>query len=759
MSSTLARLITVTCTLLAVSAGRLVFAQTPKYSKGDRVEVNDVFDGWKKGTVVSTNPRMGRVEVQIDESEDEDAQDFPESMRARMLTRSYRVNQLRPLAEAKAARPRKWTDRTGKFSVTARFGGVEGDSVILIRTGGKQVKVPLEKLSDEDQQYVKSQNESEQNPFGEPDPEEPEAQAANTKKANWQGVRELRPETFKKWSFTPAGKTQEPSTTPSVRDLEVPLAEIPDSKKFFEGVEGIYVSRDGNRIILCRKQGAVARYNPLYLEEIDAATQRGKGLVALPEVTAVLDIEPDQGLVMFRPDQLGGDAENGLLTIARLEGDKLVPSIAWEPYADQDFEPARAIEEANFLSADRVMTINAHGRALTIWDAEAAKALINIPVGFNVRKSLSPDKTLLAVVMENGIAIIDLAAGRHVATIDAIGRDIRQVAFRADNARLAAVSSYGAQVWDLTNGKQLSSFASMRAGARESLAWAGDFLLVQNQYLYEVERRILLWEYEGDLSSASAATMQNGRLYVVPRTFDDGAETKLVSAALPHRSPLDLAKRLPSPEELLVVRPGDEVQLDVDVDPSIAMTEEVRKQLTSRLKDLNLGVRDAENAVNPGAAPGDLVREVLAAALRDAGFKVVDKSNLVVKAICKPQEQQTIRVNVGDRFRPRPEDIEERSITPHASYLEMTHSGEQLWKRGFVTRPHMMIYLNQGESLDEALARYTQPNFTIFSFAMFSPYVAKPGKATPNGAYGVSQFTARGIVDGSSSGEGRAAFE
>jgi hypothetical protein len=42
---------------------------------------------------------------------------------------------------------------------------------------------------------------------------------------------------------------------------------------------------------------------------------------------------------------------------------------------------------------------------------------------------------------------------------------------------------------------------------------------------------------------------------------------------------------------------------------------------------------------------------------------------------------------------------------------------------------------------------------------MFSPYVAKPGKATPNGAYGVSQFTARGIVDGSSSGEGRAAFE
>jgi hypothetical protein len=111
------------------------------------------------------------------------------------------------------------------------------------------------------------------------------------------------------------------------------------------------------------------------------------------------------------------------------------------------------------------------------------------------------------------------------------------------------------------------------------------------------------------------------------------------------------------------------------------------------------------------------------------------------------------------RWPPRPEDFQERTITPHASYLEMTLNDELLWKRGFVAQPHMTIWLKQGESLDEALVRYTQPNFTIFTNAMFSPYVAKPGKATPNGAYGVSQFTARGIVDGGASGNGRVAFE
>jgi hypothetical protein len=326
---------------------------------------------------------------------------------------------------------------------------------------------------------------------------------------------------------------------------------------------------------------------------------------------------------------------------------------------------------------------------------------------------------------------------------------------------MAAVSGYGVTVWDLTSGKELTSFASMGSGSHRSLAWAGEFLLAENQYLYDVERRILLWEYQGDPRSAEAATLRNGQLYVIPKTWNDGDETKLVSAALPHRAPREMAERLPSPDELLVVKPGAEVQLDVDIDPSVAMPSEVEQQLTARLQNANLAGADGGKIVflQQGAAQSDLIRQALTAALIEAGFKVVDKSNLVVKAICKPQPQQTIRVNVDGRWPPRPEDFQERMITPHASYLEMTLNDEPLWKRGFVARPHMTIWIKQGESLDEALARYTQPNFTIFTNAMFSPYVAKPGKATPNGAYGVSQFTARGIVDGSTSGSERAAFE
>ena len=46
---------------------------------------------------------------------------------------------------------RTWTDVTGKFSVTAELVEVRGDKVVLRRQNGKQITVPLAKLSAEDQ--------------------------------------------------------------------------------------------------------------------------------------------------------------------------------------------------------------------------------------------------------------------------------------------------------------------------------------------------------------------------------------------------------------------------------------------------------------------------------------------------------------------------------------------------------------------------------------------------------------------------------
>jgi hypothetical protein len=190
------------------------------------------------------------------------------------------------------------------------------------------------------------------------------------------------------------------------------------------------------------------------------------------------------------------------------------------------------------------------------------------------------------------------------------------------------------------------------------------------------------------------------------------------------------------------------------------LSDDIQKVLAAKIQGKGQDGGDGDVVMlNPGRAQGDVIRDVLAVGLEAAGLKVVDKADLVVKAVCKPQPQQTIRINTDNRWPRREGDIVERTVTPHASFLEMTLKGETLWKRGYVARPHMTIWLEEGESLDHALERLTKPNLTIFTQAKFSGHVARPGKATANGAYGVSQFTTSGIIDGKSTDGRGAVFE
>jgi peroxiredoxin len=56
--------------------------------------------------------------------------------------------------QANAPKFREWTDATGKFRRTAKFRGMTGGVVKLELEDGRTISVPLEKLSDEDREYI-----------------------------------------------------------------------------------------------------------------------------------------------------------------------------------------------------------------------------------------------------------------------------------------------------------------------------------------------------------------------------------------------------------------------------------------------------------------------------------------------------------------------------------------------------------------------------------------------------------------------------
>ena len=54
-----------------------------------------------------------------------------------------------------AAKWHTWTDATGEHHIEAKFGGLVAGNVKLIKRDGSVLKLPLEKLSDEDQEWIK----------------------------------------------------------------------------------------------------------------------------------------------------------------------------------------------------------------------------------------------------------------------------------------------------------------------------------------------------------------------------------------------------------------------------------------------------------------------------------------------------------------------------------------------------------------------------------------------------------------------------
>jgi len=68
------------------------------------------------------------------------------------------IDHIEPLDKSAYARPlRKWADRSGKHEIEAVFVALEGELVRLRKANNRFVTVPLEKLNDDDQRFVREQ--------------------------------------------------------------------------------------------------------------------------------------------------------------------------------------------------------------------------------------------------------------------------------------------------------------------------------------------------------------------------------------------------------------------------------------------------------------------------------------------------------------------------------------------------------------------------------------------------------------------------
>jgi len=64
------------------------------------------------------------------------------------------LSQEPPAPQTKSDDTRTWSDKSGKFSTEARFGGMNGTTVVLHKTDGTTSRVQFDQLSDADREWI-----------------------------------------------------------------------------------------------------------------------------------------------------------------------------------------------------------------------------------------------------------------------------------------------------------------------------------------------------------------------------------------------------------------------------------------------------------------------------------------------------------------------------------------------------------------------------------------------------------------------------
>jgi WD40 repeat protein len=142
---------------------------------------------------------------------------------------------------------------------------------------------------------------------------------------------------------------------------------------------------------------------------------------------------------------------------------------------------------------------------LKLWDATSGKELATLEGGSNPLSALtfSPDGKLLASGGHGvPVTLWDVAARKHLVSLNGPGESL---AFSPDSSRLAAAGSGVVKLWDVKEGKEVSSFQQPFNARRpafspdlKTLAWP-DYQEIELRDLSTGQEKALLSEHRGSV--------------------------------------------------------------------------------------------------------------------------------------------------------------------------------------------------------------------------------------------------------------------
>lgn len=587
-------------------------------------------------------------------------------------------------------KPRTWTERSGKFSVEATLLRVDDDQVVLRRKSDeKEVKVPLDKLSDADRKYVAEITGS---------PAEDETEDSQTDIAitptDFARARSINLAAEIPWSYQPDPAAKQPKLAPARVVLSrgpgkfdpVRLISMPGESKLY------VVERDS----LTDFHSVVSRVQLCNLRSGKVESMGVFGTNITP-----IDVSADGSLVLARSDGRTGLDRTSELRIYSLKGEKVEPISAWLPYGhhaspfsrEKGNRPSLDVKAgvvwARFVDSQHVATLS-QANEFAVWQVPKIAPAYTADCDMGAAAAISAGQKYIALAYKQGIAIIDAARGKPAGLIEASleGFVNNMLAFRPDGKQLALVQGGGrVRVWDLEKRELIRDFAISAAQLADAeLDWIDDtHLLVGGTAVVDVSRRLVVWTYPRTAHFASQVV--GSQVCSLERNLARGDFALSLSG--PPKAALDAVKDLRD-EDLLVIRPGMEVTVDLQ-------------------------------AAGPDA---ESTRQAVVAKLTEEGMKVVPDSKVRLVGNIRPGESKTIQYRpFGARHAVNP-NITQHQMTEQILTLSWMVDNNVVWKYESHTFPPHILRRNANESVDQALARTMKLDPASFARILVPVYVA-----------------------------------
>jgi hypothetical protein len=687
---------------LLLTASASILSAAEKYEKGDAVEVFFLGE-WRPGTVLDTN-KQGMVQAEFVFVGSKIEVFKPEAVRFQYESGAI-------------ARARTWSNESGGFQVKAALLKIRADAITLRKEDGREIDVPIEKLSAKDQKFLLQYRKQAGGGLLMAAPPEPvEFEVIETKERDFQRVAIPGTRQASASDFTLVPDPVRSSFQLSQGGVPVPRTD------FHDFVSAVIPVGGKDNWLLTSVDNTFSENNehPMRIGWASLASSKLKTVHVLPAGEQVVDYHaPSKQLLTY--SQRGGkgffDGES-ILSVWKTDptATEAKGMVAWRARISKKERMSQAKPWARFASSSIVIQRD-DDHNIVAWDTVKKSAVWTTPQEsfFAPQPVLSPNGKYLLMPEDEMLRIVDPLTGDDLGYVTT-SSSCAAVDLHPDGKTVVVLCRDRLLVVDITNPQSLREIPSnaLFALLAPKVQWVNEKWIAIEMpgfgfSLFSLDEGIMLWNYRFDVDTQSnhylnplSSTIAAGHLAYSAHT--DGRQGPFVVGAvkIPEESVVSKISRLRL-KDVSLMGPGTRVKLEVKAEGNDS--------------------------------------EVTSAASRQiAANKWVEDPNgeftLQARMFVGPTKSTQYGSVIGNA-------TTTVSISPHVSQYTILYRGEVVWQNGTATGAPPVIHTWGGESIQGKIDSLNKPNVSFFSLFDIPDTVIDPKKI--NGI-GTSMVTNRGLV-------------